>query len=388
MGAAGRMMVAEDQAGASPVGREAEPSAAGLSVRVHRAAEAIEALAPEWTRLAAEAAEPNVFAEHWFIAASLRNMAAESDVRLVEVRRGGRLIGILPLTVERGYAHLPVRFVQNWYHDHMFLGTPLVAAGEEKAFWAAALQAVGNADWAPGFLHLRGISEGGPVHRGLGPGAIVHRRLRAFLRSDLGPAAYFEQAVRPKKRKELRRLKNRLAEIGPVETRALSDEAELKAWCDAFLALERKGWKGKQGTALACAAATERFFREALAAAWGAGRLQFLRLDLAGRPIAMLVNFLSPPGGFSFKTVFDEEFARFSPGVLLQIENLAILDRPGIDWMDSCAVDDHQMIEALWRERRSVVRVTVPLRGARRSAIFALCRALERGSAKLRGQKP
>ena len=68
---------------------------------------------------------------------------------------------------------------------------------------------------------------------------------------------------------------------------------------------------------------------ELVAAAWDEGRLQFRRLDVDGRPVAMLVNFLCPPGSFSFKTAFDEDFAHYSPGVLLQIDNLDILDRPG-----------------------------------------------------------
>jgi hypothetical protein len=92
-----------------------------------------------------------------------------------------------------------------------------------------------------------------------------------------------------------------------------------------------------------------------------AGRLQLLALELDNRPIAMLVNFLAPPGSFSFKTAFDESFARFSPGVLLQIENLRILERPEIAWMDSCAAEQHPMIESLWAQRRTLARVTVPL---------------------------
>ena len=81
-----------------------------------------------------------------------------------------------------------------------------------------------------------------------------------------------------------------------------------------------------------------------------AGKLDMRALDLGGRPLAMLVNFLCPPGGFSFKTAFDEDYARFSPGVLLQRENLALLDRSGIDWTDSCAAADHPMIERIWRD--------------------------------------
>ena len=112
-----------------------------------------------------------------------------------------------------------------------------------------------------------------------------------------------------------------------------------------------------------------------------AGRLDFLRLDLDGRAIAMLVNFLAPPGSFSFKIAFDEDFARFSPGVLIQLENLQILARGDIDWMDSCAAEHHPMIDSLWGERRSVVRVTVRLAGLRRGLTYYGCRALELASA-------
>ena len=62
----------------------------------------------------------------------------------------------------------------------------------------------------------------------------------------------------------------------------------------------------------------------------------------------LLVNLRSGEGVFSFKTAFDEAFSRFSPGVLLQIENYALLDRPGLAWADSCAAPDHPMIDSLW----------------------------------------
>ena len=368
------------------------PVAAPAEVRVlvHSAATAIDGLQVEWTALAEAASEPNPFAEHWFVAASLRTLAKGHDIRLLEVRRGDRLIGLLLLEPHKGYARLPVRIVQNWAHDQMFLYTPLVAAGEERAFWSAVLETLDAAGWAPGLLHLRGLNEGGPVHRGLldaRHGTIVHREVRAFLESDLSPDAYYEQAVRQKKRKEIRRLKNRLAEQGPVTARSLDDPADLDAWCSLYLALEKAGWKGEAGSSLAGRPETEAFFREAVRAAWDSGRLQFLRLDVGETCIAMLVNFLTPPGSFSFKTVFDETYARFSPGVLIQLENLKILEDPRIQWMDSCAAEDHPMIDSLWTERRAIVRVSVPLKGLKRRAVFAACRALERGSAALRGRR-
>jgi CelD/BcsL family acetyltransferase involved in cellulose biosynthesis len=366
------------------------PAADEVRVIVSPALSAIDALAPEWIALAETASEPNAFAEHWFVAASLRALAGDEQVRLLEVRRGERLIGLLPVAVHEGYARLPVRILQNWVHDQMFLGTPLVAAGEEHAFWTAILETLDAAAWAPGLFHIRGLVEHGPVHRGLVEarrGLTVHRRVRALLESELSPEAYYAQAVRQKKRKEIRRLRNRLAEQGPVEARILNDAGELEAWCATYLALEQAGWKGEAGSALASDPATEAFFREVVAAAWAAGRLQFLRLDVGGQCIAMLVNFLTPPGSFSFKTVFDENYARFSPGVLIQLENLHILDDPRIAWMDSCAVEDHPMIDSLWTERRTVVRVSLPLKGFRRRALYAFCTGLERLSALVKGRR-
>lgn len=386
----GRIAVATDREGVPPSQLDLLPVPSAV---LRPAAEAIAALADEWRALAAFASEPNCFAEHWFVAASLPTMGEGHDIRIAEVRRAGRLIGVLPLSVEPRYGRLAVAHVENWCHHHMFLGTPLVAAGEEEAFWRALLDALDRSGWAPHFLHLRGLVEDGPVHRGLRAarhGAGVHREVRAFLASDLGPHAYYEQAVRQKKRKELRRLRNRLAELGPVGTHILADGTALGDWTDRYLAMEAAGWKGRAGTALAGDPRTARFFKAALAAAWDEGRLQFLRLDVAGRPIAMLVNFLSAPGSFSFKTVFDEDHARFSPGVLIQIENLAILDDPAISWMDSCAAEDHPMIDSLWTERRALVRVTIRLKGARRFPAFAASRALEEGwrmLKRLRGRR-
>jgi CelD/BcsL family acetyltransferase involved in cellulose biosynthesis len=357
-----------------------------------RPAEVAVLIGPEWAALAREAAEPNSFAEPWFVIASLATIDPAREPRIVEVRRGERLIGLVPLMIEDHYGRSPVRIVQNIWHHHMFLGTPLVRAGEEEAFWIALLDLLDAADWAPNFLHVRALVEDGPVHRGLVAAAAargracpaVHREVRALLASDLGARAYYERTVRSKKRKEIRRLRSRLEELGSLRVRRLEREQDLDAWCGAFLDLERSGWKGQAGTALACHAGTEVFFRSAIAGAWAAGRLDFLRLDLDERPIAMLVNFVAPPGSFSFKTCFDEEYARFSPGVLIQVENLALLDRRDIGWMDSCAVQDHPMIDSLWSGRRPIVRVTVRLKGARRTLIHAACRLLETGSTMLR----
>jgi hypothetical protein len=120
-------------------------------------------------------------------------------------------------------------------------------------------------------------------------------------------------------------------------------------------------------------------FRTALEQAAARGKLERLAIRLDGRPLAMLATFLSPPGAFSFKTAFDESFARFSPGVLLQRDNLELLVRPGIEWVDSCAAQDHPMIDHFWRERRTVARHSIAIGGPARRMLFRAIAARETG---------
>ncbi|MET0270239.1 MAG: GNAT family N-acetyltransferase [Sphingomonas sp.] len=356
--------------------------------------DADERLAPAWDDLAAAASEPNAFSERWFVTAGLHHLPHPPSLRLLEAWDDARLIGLLPLAIDRRYGRLPVRHVVNWLHHHAFLGTPMVRAGCEQAFWAAVLNALDAQGWARGFLHVNGLVEDGPVHRGLIAAAgaagrrcdTVHRAVRAQLDSGLSPVAYYEANVRKKKRKELKRLAARLAECGAVAAARLERADQVPGWCDDFLALEASGWKGRGGSALASRPETRAFFREMLAGAWAAGRLEVLRMTLDDRPIAMLVNFLAPPGAFSFKIAFDEDFARFSPGVLIQIENLRLLHDADIAWMDSCAAENHPMIDSLWGGRRAIVRVTVPLAGMRRRLTFTLARAAERARAFIRSR--
>lgn len=347
-----------------------------------------------WARLAASASEPNAYAECWFVEASLDHLCNGRDIRFAEVwNQHGDLVGLVTLTHQDRYGRMPARHLGNWMHYHCFMGTPLIARGAEVGVWRALISALDASDWPCGFLSLSGLEDGGPIHNGLVTAAAslgreaptVHRYERALLASQLDGETYLETQVRGKKRKEWRRQVSRLRETGSLAFSVLGAPDQLADWCSEFLRLEAAGWKGNDGAALAKDPATAQFFRHALAGAMTAGKLEFQRLDLDGRAIAMLVNFRTPPGSWSFKIAYDEALARFSPGVLIELENLPrVLADPEIDWMDSCAVADHPMINSLWGQRRTIIQVTVPLSGIRRMALYRTCRTAETASARVR----
>jgi hypothetical protein len=270
-------------------------------------------------------------------------------------------------------------------HPNAFLGAPLIRAGAEDLFWRHWLAAIDTRPEGALFAHLILMDEEGATTAALNRVCARQRRglfallkeKRALLSGALSPTIYFEQAVRGKKRKELRRQHKRLAELGALRFERQCDDQGLDAWIDEFLTLERRGWKGANGSALACGADTAALFCAALHGAAAAGKLERLSLYLDGAPIAMLVNFLSAPGSFAFKTAYDEDYARYSPGVLLQIHNLDLLQSPDIAWCDSCAVEGHPMIDSLWTGRRTVTRLSLAIGAGPRRALFAVLARVE-----------
>lgn len=358
-----------------------------LLVQPWRAAHVLDNLW-DWDDLARRASTPNPFFECWALLPALDNFAAEHPVRLVTLYDGEVLVGLMPLAISREYYGRTIPHISCWLHHNAFCGAPLVAHGYEIAFWSALLQWADDCGKGAPFLHLAKLPTDSALHTALRnvlalqerPATVVQSVERALLASGLDPEAYFEQSMSTKKRKELRRQYNRLSEEGELHFHRSERSDGIEAWIDAYLFLEKSGWKGERGTSLADRRETSEFFRAAIAGAAEAGRLERLALTLDGRPIAMLANFFTPPGAYSFKTTFDESYARFSPGVLLQRENLALLARDGIEWADSCAAADHPMIERIWREKRTVVSVNIALGGTIRRGTMRVLARLETGS--------
>jgi CelD/BcsL family acetyltransferase involved in cellulose biosynthesis len=338
----------------------------------------------QWDIMAAGVVDPNPFYESWFLLPALQQFDPDGKVKILAMWQGNALTGLLPVSNSRIYGRWPIAHHVNWLHPNAFLGAPLVMPGFEHEFWEQVFKVMDCASGKSLFFHINGLVIGSPIQQALEQVcaaqtrrfALVDEQERALLHGPANAEEYYANAVRGKKRKELRRQKNRLAEIGDLQFQRSDGGANLENWIDEFLALERASWKGEGGSALDCMAETRILFRQALRGAAAKGQVELLDLRLDGIPLAMLVNFICTPGSFSFKTAFDERYARFSPGVLLQLENLALLERGDVEWCDSCAAEGHPMIDSLWTGRRGIGRYSVAIGGgARRGAFGLLLRA-------------
>lgn len=336
-----------------------------------------------WQDLANHACEPNPFYEPWYLLPSID--AIGDIVAIAALYDGDLLVGIMPMERSKHYYGYPVPHLASWVHANTFCGAPLVRRGYEQRFWRALFARAERKLGTSLFLHLALLPDGGPAHAALEAvlaeqartSVKVMAQRRALLASHLSSEAYLEASMSAKKRKELRRQHKRLAEEGALTFERSVTGDGLAAWIDEFLDLEAAGWKGDAASALANSPETRRLFTDALHGAAQAGKLERLCLRLDGKPIAMLANFICPPGAYSFKTAYDERYARYSPGLLLQLENLALLDRGDVEWADSCAAEGHPMIERLWRDRRELVGINIALGGPVRRTLFKAMMAYE-----------
>ncbi len=329
-------------------------------------------LAAAWRRLAAEALEPNPFAAPALARAAADALPAAHADRLLVVCDGDRLVLALPVRPRRRYRRAPVRTLLACGHQHAFLDTPLVDPATDPV--AAAACALQTAAGSGGWLMFERLPADGPVRAAL-DAAITRRGARTrVLTADARPmvhrrdeATYLEGRLSTQRRKALRKARRRLeAELGPLSVRDLAGDG-----VEPLLALERAGWKGRAGTALASVPGDERFFRAAMGAAAREQAVQGWVLEAGGRPVAALSAVIDGRGAFHLKTAYDETLARVSPGLQLEVAVLeAFHEDPRLDWIDSCAIEDGPSA-LLYPDRRRIEALLVVLGGPVASAAAA-----------------
>ncbi|PYT09040.1 MAG: hypothetical protein DMF60_03370 [Acidobacteria bacterium] len=347
-----------------------------------------------WEDLAEEALELNPFYESWMLIPALRALGTGTDLRVVLVLtvKEGKLCGVFPLEKKQRYKRLPVAAFSLWQHIYCPLCTPLIRASNAQECIDAFLDWLASErDYA--LMDFNLISGDGPFYELLndrltkrGKSSLVcESYTRALFRPMESADKYLQAAISPKHLKDMRRKQRRLSETGRIECDELGPNGDADRWIEEFLKLEVSSWKGKQGGAFACAEANRNYFVLIAKEAFNRGRLMMTAMRLDGQPIAQKFSLIDSRGAFAFKIAYDENYARFSPGTLLEVENICRLHaRPDIEWMDSCAAPVH-FINRLWDDRRTIKSVLVSTGGRAGSLVVWLIPFMRRLNRALRG---
>lgn len=344
--------------------------------------------------------EPNPFFEPNFALAALRSLPGRDEPQLLYVEDGERLVFAMPVIQGARFRRGPIRPVTSWRHLFCFLGTPLVARGTDPAVWGAAFETLAERRSEP-WLFLDLVGADGPVRASCDAflaDSWVHSRsalprTRATVVRRPEPN-YLTGRMSGDNRKNLRRRRRRLEEqLGaPLE---VVDRAR-RRWdgaVDDFMRLEASGWKGRQGRAIAVRPGHADFFRRLCDSYQREGRLQLLSLESTGRPVAMACNVIAGDAVFCFKVGYDDHFARYSPGLQLELDVLAVFhDDPGVEWLDSCSSETEAVPNRLFPDRRPLDALLVELTwprggwGVRAFPVVSALRGLPRGRRPRRSQ--
>lgn len=306
--------------------------------------EIVAKLSSEWIRICEEG-PGNVpfFRPEWF-SALLLNFRERMEV--ITVRRNGKLRALLPLMRQRGTLHgLPVRKLQAVFnpntprfdliHGNDLDDKPAIVEGlwkeiEQQKDWdVLECRLVRDDSWLKDVLLNAG-------KRGFLTG-IWPMDSAPFIRVPIpveGSIGDFFKGERNHLGKELSRRLRRLNEIGVVEFKR-TNELQPQA-LQRYFELESKGWKGRSGTAAVqddAAAGLHSDFARDMAAN---GSLIVYELCLDEKTIAMSINIRLDDHVYHWKTSYDENYSRYSPGNLLfrrLLEDCAAAGVSEIDFM-------------------------------------------------------
>lgn len=269
--------------------------------------------------------------------------------------------------------------------NYAFAGTPVIDPAASEAGMAAFLEAIASDPALPKVLRLKDIDADSPSFATLM--RLVEARGWQTLRlaTSLRPIATTQTGVKRSgsTRKKLRQDWSRLSAVGTVEITNARDATTVAAAFETFLALEAGSWKGAQGTALLNSARDAAFVRRLIADLAAERKASVALLRLGGRTLAAQVLLYCGRVAFTWKTAFDAEFAKYSPGMLL-VDRVSddLLASGEIEKIDSCSPEKSFMAQ-LWTGRQPMVDLLVDL-SPRRSLTFRFAAFAETARLQLR----
>ncbi len=317
----------------------------------------------EWRELSARALEPNVFYDPAFALPAAPVFGNPSGVLVWS--KTGRLIGCFPARIERRYGVLAT--LTGWTHPYAPFGVPLIDPDEAEAAVAGFLDHVETADKLPQLVLLPLIRRDGPFGTTLarvlarrGGAAVEYGTHARALLAPEGERTKYLENIAHKKLKELRRQRRRLDEKGAVAFVSTREPDAIAPALADYLMLEAAGWKGRGGTAARQNRDVLHFMQSAIAALGTEGRVRIDRLTRGDKPLAAGITLRAGDCAWFWKIAYDEEAARYSPGVQLSVDlTNDLLADASLARADSCATADHPMIDHLWGERLTLTDLLI-----------------------------
>jgi CelD/BcsL family acetyltransferase involved in cellulose biosynthesis len=298
---------------------------AQLELTVVRTARQLEALAPHWERLHAEARVASIFNAWCWQSTWWRLYGRDRELHVLVATRDESVVGILPLYVDRSkYFGLPVRVLRllgdggDTHPDDL---GPLLALGNEAAVGSALAAAMLR---SPAFdIALLSDIDGESAF----PAALLAEAGRAQLSCSVVRSqrivyarlprtwSAFVASVSAHRRTQIRRKRAKLERAQPTRFFVWSDGERLADAARQLAELHRSRWGG-QSASFASPQYVE-LHLSAMRDALPRDRLRLYCLQVAGVIAAMLYAYRFRNRIFLVQAGFNPAYARWSPGDVL-----------------------------------------------------------------------
>jgi hypothetical protein len=258
-------------------------------------------------------------------------------------------------------------------YNYAFLSTPVIDHDFVDQVIPAFLDAIADSPDMPKVINLPSFNAESSAYEVLAKALAARGGVQLRLAENSRPFVTREFGVKRSgsTRKKLRQDWKRLCATGAADVLNDRTPTAVQAAFETFLALESGSWKGRRGTALLCDKDDAAFVRRLIGQLADQGNASVALLRVDARPIAAQVLMYCGATAYTWKTAFDAQYAKYSPGALLVDKATEeLFSGPGIDAIDSCAVEESFMGQ-LWAGRRKMIDVLIDV-GPGRSPAFAI----------------
>ncbi|MBK5256581.1 MAG: GNAT family N-acetyltransferase [Vicinamibacteria bacterium] len=312
---------------------------------------AFAALEPEWNTLAA-ASGSGPFQRHECVSAWISSFGSGARLVVLTGRdRAGRLVAALPLLAEIGVVcGVPARLLVGAANTHS-CRFDLIAEDPKSAGRAFLAFLLSRPGWD--LLRIIDVTEGGKawaihqaaIEAGLPVGAWESER-SPYLSL---PSSYAEVLATksPLFRANLRRRRRQLERLGTLTVERVTGGPALLQRLEEGFALEQRGWKGREGTAIAQDPRTRAFYTDFAIAAARHGYLSLFFLRLNGKAIAFHYGLVHDGIYYVPKLAYDDSLKGCSPGLVMLEEAIRDAIARGLSGYDFLGA------EAEWKNRWS-----------------------------------
>lgn len=196
---------------------------------------------------------------------------------------------------------------------------------------------------------------------------------RAFMDATKSAEENLKNALSSNKRRKLGRFLRRLNEKADVKFEVVENDGQIAAALDEFLDLEASGWKGRGGTAILSNDTWATYFKELVHGLAPDENIKIYRLYCGQDLLSSALLVHSGTEAWCWKIAFNEDFASYSPGLLLtKYMTEYLCDETDVTSVDSCSIQGNNLTETIWDGRLEISDIfAVPTLSPARHLVFA-----------------